>query len=114
MGNGADVVVSDGKQAELGQKETLSCVVKIKEIQRREALMSSKVTIELTKDEAFVLLEFLARHVYDGGALAVVDQREDGALRSLCEALDDELVEQFRSEYKDFTQSRVKGSSSAS
>lgn len=72
--------------------------------------MSSIVQLQLTKEEAFTLLEALARYVYDGGALSVVTEQETEAIQSVCESLNNELVEQFRSEYKKFAQRRNKRS----
>ncbi len=60
--------------------------------------MSEPVEIRLNKEEAFALFEFLARYTYDG-RLSVAAETEAAALRDLCHALDDELVELFRADY---------------
>lgn len=75
--------------------------------------MSSKVKLEFTKVEAFALLEVLARYVYDGGALVAENEIEIATIRTLCQSLDDELVEYFRSDYKRFAQHRSKGGKNA-
>lgn len=59
----------------------------------------SEVKIVLPKKEAFEVFGFLARYVYDK-KLQIVDEKEAEALRLLCQALDDELVERFRDDYK--------------
>jgi hypothetical protein len=70
--------------------------------------MSSKVKLELTKEDSFVLLELLARYVHDGGALVAENEIEIATIRTLCQSLDDELVELFRTDYKKFVQHRSK------
>ena len=60
----------------------------------------STVKITLPKKEAFTLLGVLARYAYDGKQLEVSSAREGQALKLLCEALDDELVERYREDYK--------------
>lgn len=63
--------------------------------------MAKGIAVDLDKDQAFSLLGFLARHVYDGKPLQATDS-EELALRDLCEALDNELVERFRDDYLKF------------
>lgn len=60
--------------------------------------MSNLVDIQLSKEEAFGLFEFLARYAYHG-ELSINSEAEALALRETCIVLDNELVEQFRSDY---------------
>ena len=60
--------------------------------------MSAPVEIRLSKEEAFALFAFVARYTYDG-QLSVSGETEATALRELCHALDDQLVELFRADY---------------
>jgi hypothetical protein len=59
------------------------------------------VKIELKKDEAFAAFAVLSRYAYDG-RLEIRGAEEERAMKLLCEALDDELVERFRDDYKRF------------
>lgn len=55
--------------------------------------------IEIDKETAFAVFEFLCRHVYEQKPL-VATASEEIALRDLCEVLDNELVERFRADYR--------------
>jgi hypothetical protein len=60
--------------------------------------MNETVRLELTRDEAVVLFEFLSRYS-DSGALTIEDQAEQRALWNLLCLLERQLVEPLRSEY---------------
>ena len=61
--------------------------------------MPATFPIEIDKETAFAVFEFLCRHVYEQKPL-VATAREEVALRDLCEVLDNELVERFRADYR--------------
>jgi len=61
--------------------------------------MGEPVQLELTGDEALVLFEFLSRFD-DNGLLAIRDQADERALRSLHGRLEKRLVAIFHPDYK--------------
>jgi hypothetical protein len=61
---------------------------------------NESVQIEITKDEALVLFEFLARFS-ETGTLELVDQAEERALWNLSCVLEKILVEPFCPDYLD-------------
>ncbi len=66
--------------------------------------MSDSVRLELTKDEALVLFEFLARFD-DNETLMLEDQAEERVLWSLQGLLEKQLVEIFDPSYKSLVES---------
>lgn len=65
--------------------------------------MGLPIRIEVTRDEALVLFEFLSRHL-DDGVLAVNDATEQQTLRNLQCLLEKQLVEPFLAEYDQLLQ----------
>ncbi len=64
--------------------------------------MSSKhVDIPLTKDEAIVLFEFLARFKESNGLHRFEDQAEERVLWTIESVLEKELSEPFRADYQE-------------
>ena len=61
--------------------------------------MSDAVRLELTRDEALVLFEFLARFG-DSELLALQDQAEERTLQNLQCLLEKQLVEIFDADYE--------------
>jgi len=64
--------------------------------------MSAKLEVVLEKDVAFALLGCLSRFVYDGAKLEAKNEMEIKAVRDLCQIIDNELLETFREDYKNF------------
>jgi len=67
--------------------------------------VTTTFSIEIDKETAFAVFEFLSRGVYDQRPFTATS-REQKALRVLCETLDNELVERFRTEYRDLADQR--------